>query len=74
MLVFATSTPCTERGNMGRMPTGRPRSEYPLRYQVRHTAEQMGAWKAAAQAEDRDLQNWIRRTLDAAAKKTRHKP
>jgi hypothetical protein len=74
VIVSASSTPCTESGSMERMSTGRPRSEYPLRYQVRHTAEQMGAWKAAAQAEDRDLQNWIRRTLDAAAKKTRRKP
>lgn len=46
---------------------GRPKSEYPLRYQVRHSAEQMAAWQAAADAEDRELQNWIRRTLDAAA-------
>ncbi len=58
------------------MPTvsGRPRSDHPLRYQVRHTAEQMAAWKTASQAEDRDLQSWIRRALDAAAKKVRRKP
>lgn len=53
---------------------GRPRSEHPLRYQVRHSAEQMAAWEAAAQAEERELQNWIRRTLDAAAKKAARKP
>lgn len=53
------------------MPAGRPRSEHPLRYQVRHSAEQMAAWQAAAQADGRELQNWIRRTLDAAAAKAR---
>jgi predicted HicB family RNase H-like nuclease len=51
------------------MTAGRPRSEYPLRYQVRHSEEQMVAWQAAAQAEGRELQSWIRRTLDAAATK-----
>lgn len=47
---------------------GRPRSEHPLRYQVRHSAEQMTAWQAAARAEGRDLQGWIRWHLDRAAK------
>jgi hypothetical protein len=48
---------------------GRPRSEFPERYQVRCTAEQFGAWVAAASADGRDLQNWIRWTLDKASKK-----
>jgi predicted HicB family RNase H-like nuclease len=48
---------------------GRPRSEFPGRYQVRHSPEQMLAWLAAAQRDGRTLQNWIRRTLDKAAKK-----
>lgn len=52
---------------------GRPKSEHPLRYQVRHTDAQMTAWQAAAKAEDRELQNWIRRTLDAAARKAARK-
>jgi hypothetical protein len=55
----------------GMAVTGRPKSEFPLRYQVRHSPEQMGAWQAAAQADGRELQNWIRRTLDAAAKPKR---
>jgi predicted HicB family RNase H-like nuclease len=50
---------------------GRPKSEHPLRYQVRHSPEQMAAWQAAAQADGRELQNWIRRTLDAASKPKR---
>lgn len=48
---------------------GRPASEFPERYQVRHTAEQMQAWLAAAARDDRPLQNWIRRVLDRAARK-----
>lgn len=47
---------------------GRPRAEHPLRYQVRHSPEQMAAWRAAADADRRDLQNWIRVTLDRAAR------
>jgi hypothetical protein len=69
-----SATCCAGGGSMACVPSGRPRSEHPLRYQVRHTAEQMAAWQAAAQAEDRDLQNWLRRTLNAAAKKVRRKP
>lgn len=47
---------------------GRPRSAFPGRYQVRHTAEQMQAWRAAAERDGRELQNWIRWHLDRAAK------
>ena len=50
---------------------GRPRSEFPERYQVRHTAEQMQAWTAAAERDGRTLQSWIRWTLDRAAKKSK---
>lgn len=49
---------------------GRPRSEHAIRYQLRLHAEQLAAYRAAARAEDRELQNWIRRTLDAAARKS----
>lgn len=48
---------------------GRPASEFPERYQVRHTVDQMAAWKAAAEVDGRTLQSWIRWTLDRAAKK-----
>lgn len=55
-------------------PVGRPPSEFDGRYQLRHSFEQLskdkdgrGAWERAAAADGRDLQNWIRRTLDAAA-------
>lgn len=46
---------------------GRPRSEFPERYQVRHSTDQMRAWEAAAKLDGRELQNWIRWTLDRAA-------
>jgi predicted HicB family RNase H-like nuclease len=49
---------------------GRPRSEFSERYQVRCSIEQFKEWMAAANREDRTLQNWIRRTLDVAAKPT----
>ena len=49
-------------------PVGRPRSEFPERYQVRHSDAQMRAWQAAATKDGRDLQNWIRRVLDKAAR------
>lgn len=48
---------------------GRPASEFPERYQVRHTAEQMQAWQTAADKGGRTLQGWIRWTLDKAARK-----
>lgn len=47
---------------------GRPRAEHPLRYQVRHSDEQMRAWQDAADVDQRDLQNWIRVTLDKEAR------
>ncbi len=47
---------------------GRPRADYPARYQLRHSPEQRTAWQAAADREQRELQNWIRVTLDRAAK------
>ncbi len=50
-------------------PVGRPASEFPERYQVRHDAEQMAAWKAAADRDGRTMQSWIRWTLDKAARK-----
>jgi predicted HicB family RNase H-like nuclease len=56
------------------MPAGRPRSEFPRRSTVRHNDEQMAAWQAAAKVEGRELQNWIRRTLDSAARKAARKP
>ncbi len=46
---------------------GRPPSEFEERYQVRHHPDQRAAWEAAAVRDGRDLQNWIRRTLDSAA-------
>lgn len=57
-----------------RRAPGRPASEFPERYQVRHTAEQMAAWQAAAEADGRTLQSWIRWTLDKAAKKAQRQP
>lgn len=53
-----------EQAQNTRRYTGAPST----RYQVRHSADQMAAWQAAAQADGRELQNWIRRTLDEAAK------
>jgi len=50
---------------------GRPRSPHTLRYQLRTSPEQLESWRTAAAAEDRELQNWIRRTLDTAAKKAK---
>lgn len=50
-------------------PVGRPASEFPERYQVRHTVDQMRAWEAAAERDGRTLQSWIRWTLDKAARK-----
>lgn len=46
---------------------GRPASPYPERYQVRHSTAQMRAWTAAAKRDARELQSWIRHTLDKAA-------
>lgn len=54
---------------MRRRKPGRPRSAFPGRYQVRHTTEQMRAWQTAAERDGRTLQNWIRWTLDRAAKR-----
>ncbi len=48
-------------------PVGRPASPHPMRYQVRHSPEQMKAWQAAADRDKRELQNWIRLTLDRAS-------
>lgn len=46
---------------------GRPKSEHSIRHQVRCHAEQLAAWRAAAEAEGRTLQGWIRWHLDQAA-------
>lgn len=50
---------------------GRPRSEHAIRYQLRLHPEQLESYRAAADQDGRDLQNWIRWTLDKAAKKVR---
>lgn len=49
-------------------PVGRPASELQKRFHVRHNDEQLAAWKAAADRDGRSLQDWLRRTLDKAAK------
>lgn len=50
---------------------GRPRSPHVLRYQLRVSPEQLAAYRAAAERDGRDLQNWFRWVLDKAARKTR---
>lgn len=52
---------------------GRPRAEHALRYQLRLHPEQLEAYRAAAELDGRDLQNWIRWTLDRAARPARGK-
>jgi predicted HicB family RNase H-like nuclease len=68
-LMSAAGFPNANRTMNPRVKRGRPRSEFPGRCQVRHTPGQMLAWLAAAQRDGRTLQNWIRWTLDKAAKK-----
>lgn len=46
---------------------GRPASAYPERFSIRHTPEQLAAWRAAAALDDRELQSWIRHSLDKLA-------
>lgn len=48
---------------------GRPRSAFPIRYQLRLTADLMQDCRDAAERDGRDLQNWMRRVLAQATKK-----
>jgi hypothetical protein len=52
---------------------GRPRSEFPIRYQLRCRPEDLEAWTQLAEREGRTLQNWIRWTLGKAAKRLHHR-
>lgn len=51
---------------------GRPPSPFPDRYAVRHDAPRLEAWKRAAATCGMPLQDWIRATLDAEARRATH--
>lgn len=53
---------------------GRPASEFPNRYQVRHDDAQRDAWALAAATCGMALPEWIRATLDGEAAKATHVP
>lgn len=54
---------------------GRPTSDAgPVRYPLRHKADQRAAWELAAATCGLSLQQWIASTLDAEAKKATHVP
>lgn len=48
----------------------RPLRPETARYELRASPDQLQAWQAAAEADDRSLASWIRDRLDRAAKKS----
>lgn len=53
---------------------GRPASAHVGRYPIRRHDEQEQAWRVAAATCGISLQDWIRSTLDAEAKRATHIP